>query len=93
MGTGAVYVTLSGIKNHSQGITVVETVFYFLNIVLFLLNSTTLLLQGICKRRLIGLECDAHFCFSVSPTGVASDQRSREGYICATHCTFAFGMM
>lgn len=48
MGTGAVYVTLSGLKEHSTVLTHVETVFYFLNIALFLLNTTTLLLQAIC---------------------------------------------
>lgn len=47
MGTGAVYVTLSGIKNHTPALTVVEAIFYFLNIALFLLNTTTLLLQAI----------------------------------------------
>ncbi|KII91028.1 hypothetical protein PLICRDRAFT_107381 [Plicaturopsis crispa FD-325 SS-3] len=47
MGTGAVYVTLSGLKNHSSALTTVETGFYFLNIALFLLNSSTLLLQAI----------------------------------------------
>ncbi len=49
MGTGAVYVTMSGIKSHSQALTHVETVFYFINMALFLLNTTTLLLQAICK--------------------------------------------
>lgn len=47
MGTGAVYVTMSGIKYHSRALTVVETIFYFINIALFLLNSSTLLLQAI----------------------------------------------
>ncbi|KAI0790246.1 voltage-dependent anion channel [Irpex lacteus] len=47
MGTGAVYVTMSGIKSHSQALTHVETVFYFINMALFLLNTTTLLLQAI----------------------------------------------
>lgn len=46
MGTGAVYVTLAGLKQHpGHPLTVVETVFYFLNMALFLLNTTTLLLQ------------------------------------------------
>ncbi|TFK83850.1 hypothetical protein K466DRAFT_244364 [Polyporus arcularius HHB13444] len=45
MGTGAVYVTMSGLKQHSQVLTNVETFFYFLNIALFVLNTTTLLLQ------------------------------------------------
>ena len=49
MGTGAVYVTLAGLKNRSAALTTVETIFYFLNITLFLLNSTTLLLQAISE--------------------------------------------
>ena len=47
MGTGAVYVTLSGLKEHSDALTTVETVFFFLNIILFTLNCTTLLIQAI----------------------------------------------
>lgn len=47
MGTGAVYVTLSGLKYHSPVLTNVETFFYFLNISLFLLNSSTLAIQAI----------------------------------------------
>ena len=48
MGTGAVYVTLAGLKNHpDQPLNIVETVFYFINMALFLLNTTTLLLQFI----------------------------------------------
>lgn len=49
MGTGAVYVTLSGIKEYTTALVKVETCFYFLNIALFLLNTSTLLLQAICK--------------------------------------------
>ncbi|KAI0338569.1 hypothetical protein BDW22DRAFT_1432372 [Trametopsis cervina] len=51
MGTGAVYVAMSGIKSHSHALTHVETAFYFLNMALFLLNSTTLLLQAILYPR------------------------------------------
>jgi hypothetical protein len=47
MGTGAVYVSLSGIKARSDTLTHIETVFFFLNIALFLLNSSTLLIQAI----------------------------------------------
>lgn len=47
MGTGAVYVVLSGLKNRSPVVGLVETIFYFLNMVLFLLNTTTLVLQAI----------------------------------------------
>ena len=55
MGTGAVFVTLSGLKEHSATLTNVETLFFFLNIALFLLNTTTLLLQVIRKPRVISL--------------------------------------
>ena len=48
MGTGAVYVTLSGLKGHPGLLTHVETVFFFINLSLFLLNSSTLLLQALC---------------------------------------------
>lgn len=47
MGTGAVYVTLSGIKYHSPVLTHIETAFYFLNMALFIINTTTLLLQAL----------------------------------------------
>ncbi|KAF8895246.1 voltage-dependent anion channel [Infundibulicybe gibba] len=47
MGTGAVYVTLSGLRGRSPALIFVETAFYFLNIALFLLNSSTLLLQAL----------------------------------------------
>jgi tellurite resistance protein TehA-like permease len=49
MGTGAVYVTLAGLKNHSPALTSVETFFFFLNMALFLLNTSTLGLQAIRK--------------------------------------------
>ncbi|KAH8107242.1 voltage-dependent anion channel-domain-containing protein [Cristinia sonorae] len=46
MGTAAVYVCLAGVDpTPSHGLHVVQTIFYFLNIGLFLLNTTTLLLQ------------------------------------------------
>ena len=48
MGTGAVYVTLSGLKGHPGPLTHVETVFFFINLSLFILNSSTLLLQALC---------------------------------------------
>ncbi|KIK52699.1 hypothetical protein GYMLUDRAFT_233276 [Collybiopsis luxurians FD-317 M1] len=51
MGTGAVYVTLSGLKAHSSALTTVETVFYFLNMSLFLLNTITLFVQAIVYPR------------------------------------------
>ncbi|KAI0790688.1 voltage-dependent anion channel-domain-containing protein [Abortiporus biennis] len=52
MGTGAVYVCLAGIKDHPGGVlTIVENIFFFFNIVLFLLNTCTLSLQLILYPR------------------------------------------
>ncbi|KAF5360766.1 hypothetical protein D9756_004928 [Leucocoprinus leucothites] len=51
MGTGAVYVVLSGLRYRSSSVATVETVFFFLNMVLFLLNIITLLLQAILYPR------------------------------------------
>lgn len=51
MGTGAVYLTLAGLQQDpGHPLTIVETVFYFFNLVLFLLNLSTLLLQMIRKQ-------------------------------------------
>ncbi|TFK70559.1 hypothetical protein BDN72DRAFT_856858 [Pluteus cervinus] len=47
MGTGAVYVTLSGFPYRTPAVVGIETGFYFLNMALFLLNTMTLLLQAI----------------------------------------------
>jgi tellurite resistance protein TehA-like permease len=47
MGTGAVYITLALVKYRTHAVTVIATIFYFLNVALFLLNSTTLFLQAI----------------------------------------------
>jgi hypothetical protein len=47
MGTGAVYVTLSGLKQHPQMLTTVEIILFFPNLSPFL-NSSTLLLQALC---------------------------------------------
>jgi hypothetical protein len=49
MGTGAVYVTLSGLKYHAEWITVIERIFFFLNLAMFLINSTTLFLQAVSE--------------------------------------------
>ena len=65
MGTGAVYVTLSGLKEHSQTLTNVETFFYFLNMALLVLNTTTLLLQFICEFHLAQNVCSARLQRSV----------------------------
>ncbi|KAG7088867.1 hypothetical protein E1B28_012820 [Marasmius oreades] len=51
MGTGAVYVTLSGIEDRTPTLITIETIFYFLNMALFLLNTTTLLIQAIIYPR------------------------------------------
>ncbi|KAI0271746.1 voltage-dependent anion channel-domain-containing protein [Russula aff. rugulosa BPL654] len=51
MGTGAVYVTLAGLKVHPGPLTNVETFFFFINLSLFILNSSTLLLQAILYPR------------------------------------------
>ncbi|KAF9779134.1 voltage-dependent anion channel [Thelephora terrestris] len=53
MGTGAVYVTLSGVKNHLNALLHIKHVFFFLNIVLFLLNISTLTLQLFCMSCMI----------------------------------------
>lgn len=50
MGTGAVYVSLVDIHHQSPLLTHIETVFFFLNIVLFILNTSTLALQAIRTR-------------------------------------------
>ncbi|KAL0960557.1 hypothetical protein HGRIS_005593 [Hohenbuehelia grisea] len=51
MGTGAVYVTLSGLQHGSPVLTAVETGFYVLNMVLFVINTTTLFLQALLYPR------------------------------------------
>lgn len=53
MGTGAVYVTLAGLKQHPRTLTTVETVLFFLNLSLFLLNSSTLFFQVLCAINLL----------------------------------------
>ncbi|KAI0038588.1 hypothetical protein FA95DRAFT_1613264 [Auriscalpium vulgare] len=52
MGTGAVYVCLSGIKtSQNSALFGIETCFYILNLVLFTLNSLTLILQALLYPR------------------------------------------
>ncbi|KAH8810336.1 voltage-dependent anion channel-domain-containing protein [Flagelloscypha sp. PMI_526] len=59
MGTGAVYVTMSALKHRNSSLTTVETIFYFLNISLFLLNTCTLALQAMLyPRQALRLICD-----------------------------------
>ncbi|KAI0060715.1 hypothetical protein BV25DRAFT_1954617 [Artomyces pyxidatus] len=58
MGTGAVYVILSLLKyHHTRFLTCLETAFFFINIILFILNVTTLVMQAVLypnqARRLI----------------------------------------
>ncbi|KAG8962547.1 hypothetical protein FRC03_004027, partial [Tulasnella sp. 419] len=45
MGTGAVYVVLSQLKFKPEWMLHIEVIFFFLNITIFLLNCSTLLLQ------------------------------------------------
>ena len=78
MGTGAVYVTLSGLKEHSSTLTTVETIFYFLNISLFLLNTTTLMIQAIREFLIEEMIETILTRFSVPEAGLEADQRSRE---------------
>lgn len=53
MGTGAVYVTLAGLQEHYGAVLrPVETVFFFFNLVLFLLNNVTLFLQLLRESRI-----------------------------------------
>ncbi|KAI0290293.1 voltage-dependent anion channel-domain-containing protein [Russula brevipes] len=47
MGTGAVYVTLSGLEEHPGPLTKVEAVFFCINVLLFILNSSALFLQAL----------------------------------------------
>ncbi|KAG7451562.1 uncharacterized protein BT62DRAFT_883423 [Guyanagaster necrorhizus] len=47
MGTGAVFVTLSGLKEHPSWLTSVETGFWSLNMAIFLLNVVTLSIQAL----------------------------------------------
>ncbi|KZV65106.1 hypothetical protein PENSPDRAFT_690169 [Peniophora sp. CONT] len=51
MGTGAVYVTMSGLKDRSPALKAIETVFFFINISLFCLNVTTLAIQALLYPR------------------------------------------
>ncbi|KAK0460049.1 voltage-dependent anion channel-domain-containing protein [Desarmillaria tabescens] len=51
MGTGAVYVTLSGLEDRFNALTTIETGFYFINMALFVVNTGTLLLQTILYPR------------------------------------------
>jgi len=68
MGTGAVYVVLSGLKNRSPVVGLVETIFYFLNMVLFFLNTTTLVLQAIRMSQLASFFMDdSHASLTVYP--------------------------
>jgi len=53
MGTGAVYVVLSGLQPDLRlsGMVTLETIFFFLNMAFFLFNTTTLLIQAIVYPR------------------------------------------
>jgi len=49
MGTGAVYVTMSGVRARSKTLITVETIFFFINFALFVLNVSTLAAQAFCS--------------------------------------------
>ncbi|KZV64733.1 hypothetical protein PENSPDRAFT_656325 [Peniophora sp. CONT] len=51
MGTGAVYVSINGLKQQSSALRTVETVFFFLNLVLFCINVSTLAIQAVLYPR------------------------------------------
>ncbi|KAI0028289.1 voltage-dependent anion channel [Vararia minispora EC-137] len=51
MGTGAVYLTLSGLNQRWPVFRTIETVFFFINLVLFFVNISTLTLQAILYPR------------------------------------------
>ncbi|KIY73632.1 hypothetical protein CYLTODRAFT_434029 [Cylindrobasidium torrendii FP15055 ss-10] len=51
MGTGAVYVCLSGIKGHPDFLTPIEVTAFIINLTLFCINTTMLLLQAIIYPR------------------------------------------
>ena len=71
MGTGAVYLTLSGLKHRPRGLVIVELVFYFLNMVLFFMNTITLIIQAIRTYLSHFSSLLLSFCRSLSPPSVA----------------------
>ncbi len=85
MGTGAVYVTLSGLKGHPGPLTNVETIFFFINLSLFILNSSTLLLQALCAILVPPLWDPISLWThrSISTTGQTTHQRSSQGRLCS----------
>jgi hypothetical protein len=72
MGTSAVYVTMSGLRERSNTLRTVETIFFFLNIVIFLINLTTLALQAIRAFlfRFPGSNLTHSQCTRVRPNGL-----------------------
>lgn len=88
MGTGAVYVTLAGLKGHPGPLTNVETIFFFINLSLFILNSSTLLLQAICATifYLGGLTVSLHAYCSISTAIQAINQRSSQRSLRSSPC-------
>ena len=72
MGTGAVYLTLSGLKQRPHGLVIVELIFYFLNMFLFCMNSITLLLQAIrTSLNPYFVFLLLNICWSLSPSSMA----------------------
>ena len=49
MGTSAVYVTISGLRDRTPLLMRVETAFFFINLFIFTLNVSTLAAQAICE--------------------------------------------
>jgi hypothetical protein len=87
MGTGAVYVTLSGLKVHPGPITHIETVFFFINLSLFILNSSTLLVQALCAILVLPVwrPVSLWMCHSISTTVQTANQRSSQGCLRSPH--------
>src|SRR5229473_435538 len=86
MGTGAVYVTLAGLKGHPGPLTSIETVFFFINLSLFILNSSTLLLQALCAMVFPPGVFTVSLAYSISTTIQAINQRSSQRPLCSSHC-------
>jgi hypothetical protein len=88
MGTGAVYVTLAGLKGHPGPLTNVEAIFFFINLSLFILNSSTLILQAICAMifPLSVLTDSLHAYCSISTAIQAINQRSSQRPLRSSPC-------
>lgn|SRR6266850_1480354 len=92
MGTGAVYVTLSGLKVHPGPITHIETVFFFINLSLFILNSSTLLIQALRAILVLPVRFPVSLwiCHSISTTVQTTNQRSSQGCLRSPHSEYHY---